>query len=174
MKSGGASPSDPEYTEQDDPVERLRAFLERSESDAELVYPPADASTVTAAAEALGVDRAQIVKSLLFQTRQSDLVLVVASGGSRVSRRRLAEVAGLSHLKLASPETVMATSGYAVGGMPPVGHTRPLTVIVDQAVLDEPVVFGGGGRSDLLLRIRPAEIIRLTGATVADVADAES
>ena len=58
--------------------------------------------------------------------------------------------------------------------MPPVGHLTTLNVIVDPAVLVEPVVFGGGGQSDLLLRIRPAEIVRLTGATVADVTDPES
>ena len=55
--------------------------------------------------------------------------------------------------------------------MPPVGHRPDLSVIVDCRVLDEPVVFGGGGRSDLLLRIRPDEIVRLTNACVADVAD---
>ncbi len=152
----------------------MRSFLERSGSDAQIIQPPADAATVNAAADALGVHPSQIVKSLLFQTRRGDLVLVVAAGGSRVNRQRLAEVAGLSHLKLASPETVLSATGFAVGGMPPVGHARPLNVMVDQAVLMEPVVFGGGGRSDLLLRIRPEEIIRLTSATVADLADAET
>ncbi len=157
-----------------DPVERLRTYLVDAGSEAEIVEPPADASTVAAAAQALGVLPSQIVKSLLFQSRRGDVVLVVAGGGHRVNRHRLAEVAGLGHLKLASPATVLESTGFAVGGMPPVGHSSSLQVIVDQSVLDETVVFGGGGRSDLLIRIDPDEIVRLTGATVADVADPES
>ncbi len=156
------------------PEERLRTFLTHSGSDAEIISPPADAATVSAAAQALGVREAQIVKSLLFQSRSGDVVLAVVKGGYRVDRRRLAEVAGLGHLKLASPETVLNVAGFAVGGMPPVGHKLPLNVIVDEAVLEESVVYGGGGRSDLLMRIRPNEIARLTNAVVADVADPES
>lgn len=157
-----------------DPLDRLRRYLDTVRSDAEIVTPPADASTVTAAAEALGVHPSQIVKSLLFQNRRGDVVLAVASGGFRVDRRRLADLIGAGHLKLAAPATVLAVSGYAVGGMPPVGHATPLNVVVDCAVLSQSIVFGGGGRSDLLLRIRPDEIVRLTGATVASVADPEN
>ncbi len=157
-----------------EPVNRLRAYLVDAGSDAEIVKPPADASTVPAAARALGVHPSQIVKSLLFQSRRGEVVLVVAGGGHRVNRQRLADVAGLGHLKLASPATVLEATGFAVGGMPPVGHSSSLQVIVDQSVLDETVVFGGGGRSDLLMRIQPDEIVRLTGATVADVADLDS
>ncbi len=156
------------------PVERLRQFLAAGGSEAEIIKPPADAATVAAAADALGVHPSQIVKSLLFQNRQGDVILVVASGGYRVNRHRLAEITGMGHLKLASPATVAEITGFAVGGMPPVGHLTTLNVIVDPAVLVEPVVFGGGGQSDLLLRIRPDEIVRLTGATVADVTDPES
>jgi prolyl-tRNA editing enzyme YbaK/EbsC (Cys-tRNA(Pro) deacylase) len=155
----------------DDPVERLRTYLDRAGSDAEVVTPPADAPTVEAAAAAMGVRRSQIVKSLLFESRQGDVILVVASGESRVNRQRLADIAGLGHLKLASPERVLQDTGYAVGGMPPVGHDSALAVVVDRAVLEEPVVFGGGGRSDLLLRIRPEEIVRLSSASVAPVCD---
>lgn len=153
--------------------QRLRSFLEDSASDAEIIKPAADAPTVSAAAQALGVREAQIVKSLLFQSRAGDVVLAVVKGGCRVDRHRLAEVAGLGHLKLASPDTVLSIAGFAVGGMPPVGHANPLHVIVDAAVLDEPEVYGGGGRSDLLMRIRPDEIVRLTSAHVADVAESE-
>jgi prolyl-tRNA editing enzyme YbaK/EbsC (Cys-tRNA(Pro) deacylase) len=170
---GGQTPSPPVDVQADDPAERLRRFIDGSGSDAKIVAPEGDAPTVAAAARALGVHQSQIVKSLLFETRQGDVVLVVAAGGFRVNRQRLAEFAGLGHLKLASPDTVLSAAGFAVGGMPPVGHVQRLKVIVDQAVLREPVVYGGGGRSDLLLRIRPDEIIRLTNGAVADLCDPE-
>lgn len=170
-RTGEREPTKVETAASDDPVDRLRSYLERSGSDAEVVVPPADAPTVDAAAAAMGVRRSQIVKSLLFESRQGDVILVVAGGESRVNRQVLADVAGFGHLKLASPERVLQVTGYAVGGMPPVGHESDLVVVVDRAVLEEPLVFGGGGRSDLLLQIRPDEIVRLTGASVASVCD---
>ncbi len=156
-----------------DPVDRLRAFIQSSGIDAELIKSPADAATVPAAAAALGVHVTQIVKSLLFESRRGESVLVVASGTERVDRHRVAEVTGLGHLKLASPDHVLAVTGYAVGGMPPIGHESRLAVIVDEVVLQEPIVYGGGGQSDYLLRIRPDDIVRLTSATVANVARSE-
>jgi Cys-tRNA(Pro) deacylase len=162
-----------EVASERDSSDRLREFLVRAGSDADVIAPPADAPTVAEAARALGVHQSQIVKSLLFQSRQGDVVLVVACGGYRVNRQKLAELAGLGHLKLAPPDTVLARTGFAVGGTPPVGHVTSVPVIVDQAVLNEPFVYGGGGRSDLLLRISPDEIVRLTGAVIADVADSE-
>ena len=157
-----------------DPSERLKTFLSTRASDAEIISPPSDAATVSAAARALGVSEAQIVKSLLFQSRSGEVVLSVVKGGYRVDRRRLADLTGLGHLKLASPDTVLEIAGFAVGGMPPVGHATPLNVVVDDAVLEETIVYGGGGRSDLLLRVRPDEIVRMAGAVVANIADPET
>lgn len=156
-----------------DPVNRLRAFLAANGSDAEIVEPSADTATVAAAAAALGVGTSQIIKSLLFRTRERDSLLVIALGGYRVNRERLSQASHLGRLKLASADEVASLTGFVVGGMPPVGHSSDLNVIVDQEVLRQPIVFGGGGRSDLLLQIRPEEIVRLANATVASVCDPE-
>ncbi len=149
----------------------LAAYLREWRVDAELLAPGADTSTVPAAAAALGVPERQIVKSLLFEGKGGALVLVIARGTARVDRQKLSAVTGLRQPRLASPEVVRRATGFLPGGMPPVGHASPLRVVLDRRVLDEPVVFGGGGRSDTMLRIRPQDIARLTRATVADVAD---
>ncbi|HVX29545.1 MAG TPA: YbaK/EbsC family protein, partial [Nitrolancea sp.] len=113
-----------------------------------------------------------IVKSLLFTSPGGGYLLVVANGQARIDRQRLAEIAGLPKLKLASPPAVLAVTGCEVGGMPPVGHDRSLPVIVDPAVLAEPVVYGGGGRIDAILRILPEDIVRLNHARLAEVVEA--
>ena len=65
-------------------------------------------------------------------------------------------------------------TGYPVGGVAPVGHAEPVPVVIDQAVMRLPVAYGGGGADEVLLEIEPFAILRLTGATVADIADPAS
>jgi len=156
---------------EDDPAERLAAFVANANIDAAVLYPDGPTATVAEAAATLDVPSTRIVKSLLFASQGGEYLLVVASGEAKIDRQRLAEIAGLPKLKLASPATVLAVTGCAVGGMPPVGHGESLPVIVDRAVLDEPVVYGGGGRIDAILRILPEDIVRLNQAILAEVTE---
>lgn len=149
--------------------EHLERFLRDRGVPGEIVVPGAPTPTVSDAAAALGVPESRIVKSLLFQGSDDEAVLVIARGDRRIDRRKLAQVSGLRQPKLASPDAVLSVTGYRVGGTPPVGHREPVRVVLDAAVMEEPVVYGGGGRDDTMLRISPADIQRLTGAVVADV-----
>lgn len=148
---------------------RLEQLIESGELDARLIEPGVPTPTVPDAAAALGVEPDQIIKSLLFAARDGRVVLAIVTGASRVDRARLAAVAGLERVKMAAAEVVLTKTGYPAGGTPPVGHTMPLTVVVDSRVTQLSVVYGGGGRVDSLLQIRPAEILRVTDATVADI-----
>jgi uncharacterized protein len=149
----------------------LADAIAAGELDAELLYPSAPTPTVPAAAAALGVAEDQILKTLVFVARDGSVVLAIASGTSRVSRRRLSEVTGLSGLQLAAPNVVLERTGYKAGGVPPVCHRSRLTTVVDRRVAEAAVLFGGGGSDRAMLRIQPAEIIRVTGATVADIVE---
>jgi prolyl-tRNA editing enzyme YbaK/EbsC (Cys-tRNA(Pro) deacylase) len=82
---------------------------------------------------------------------------------------RVERLTGIIGLKLATPDVVSAKTGYPAGGTPPVGHRERFPVVVDRQVADQPCGYAGGGRADLLVKIRSADIIRLTGAQVADV-----
>jgi prolyl-tRNA editing enzyme YbaK/EbsC (Cys-tRNA(Pro) deacylase) len=156
-----------EATPLSSPLERLIAD---GAIDAEIIAPGVPTPTVPDAAQALGVEEQQIIKSLLFAAKDGSVVLAVLSGGSRVDRKRLREVTGLRGLEFAAPEVVLERTGYPAGGTPPVGHLNPIDVIVDSGVTEMPIVFGGGGRVDTLLRITPAEIVRVTNARVASIA----
>jgi Cys-tRNA(Pro) deacylase len=154
--------------------ERIAAYLQRSESSAELVRCDTSVPTVEQAADALGVPRSAIVKSIVFEhKRDPDRVcLAIVPGDARVSRSKVAAALELQQIRLASASTVERATGYAAGGVPPVGHRTRLPVVVDRRVLDLPVVFGGGGDKEHMLRITPADILRLTSAVVADVTEA--
>jgi len=148
---------------------RLAAYLAASGVDFEFVAPGVPMPTVPAAAAAIGVPESAILKTLLFQTNDGTCVAAVASGVTRLDRGKLAAVVGVPRLKLASPETVLQATGFPAGGVAPVGHRTTFPVVVDAAVLDLTEAWGGGGDEALLLRIAPADIVRLTSAVVADL-----
>ncbi len=141
----------------------LATYIRESGIAAEIVPMTVETPTVPAAAAALGVTAAQIIKSLLFIVRDTPL-LVIASGDAIVDRRVLAERHGVGRkqVKLADAATVLALTGYPVGGVPPFGHRQPVPVLLDRAIRGWDVIYGGGGDDRTLLRVTPDELARVT------------
>lgn len=152
--------------------EALVAYLRERGVDAELLSPGVPMPTVPLAAAAIGVTEDQIIKSLLFRDSQGELVLAIASGTAKIDRALLAAATGLDRPRLADPATVLAATGFPAGGVSPVAHATPVRVVIDRRAAALDVVFGGGGSEDVLLRISPQDIIRITRAEVVDIASA--
>lgn len=149
--------------------ERLIAFLRKQAIAAELIEPGVPMPTVPLAAAAIGVEEAQIIKSLLFRDVTGGCVLAIASGTARIDRQLLSNASGLVKLRLADPETVRAVTGFPAGGVSPVGHATAVPVVIDRRATELETVYGGGGTEDVLLQIRTSDIIRITNATIADI-----
>ena len=147
----------------------LAAWLRANGLDAEIAAPGVPMPTVDAAAAAMGCPPDHIFKSILFQAKDGRCVMAVACGKWRVDGPKLAEVAGTTRLRLAAPEVVLAVTGYPAGGTPPIGHRERFPVVVDTRVAAQAWGWAGGGREELLVRLAAADIVRLTGATVADI-----
>ena len=135
-----------------------------------------DESTHTAveAATALGVELAQIVKSLVFvvpgETGPEPLICLVA-GHNRVDLARLAAVTGASDLRRASAREAHDLTGFAIGGIPPIGHLRPVRVIMDPDLGRYTVVWAAAGLSTAVFGVPPATLRILSNATVAPIAE---
>lgn len=142
----------------------LAAFIAAEGITATILPVTADTPTVSEAAAALGISEGQIIKTLLFVVKDAPVV-VIASGDTLVDRRPIAARFGVGkkQVKLADAETVLAMIGYAVGGVPPFGHTVRCTVLLDEKMRRWDVVYGGGGDDRTLLAVAPAEIQRVTG-----------
>ena len=147
----------------------LADYIKAQKIDAEIVAPGAEMPTVDAAAATLGVPPERIFKSILFQTKDGRCAMAIACGRARVDARKLEAVTGLGRLKLASPDVALAVTGYPAGGTPPVGHRERFPVVVDTRVAAQAWGWAGGGRKELMVRIASADIVRLTGAVLADV-----
>jgi prolyl-tRNA editing enzyme YbaK/EbsC (Cys-tRNA(Pro) deacylase) len=130
-----------------------------------------EASTRTSdeAAAAVGCTVAEIAKSLIFRTADGRPVLVIASGANRVDENKVRALLG-HKIARADADFVRATTGYAIGGVPPVGHTRTPLVLIDADLQRFAAVWAAGGTPNAVFRITPTDLVRLTEGRVADVA----
>ena len=113
---------------------------------------------------------AQIAKSLIF-TANGNPVLVIASGANRVDERKLETLTG-GKIRKADPETVRQATGFSIGGVPPLGHASPLPTFVDRDLLRHELIYPAGGVPECVFPISPDELVKATGAAVADLREA--
>jgi Cys-tRNA(Pro) deacylase len=148
----------------------LQKFIDQNQISAEILPMEEDTPTVPDAAQALGVEENQIIKSLVFLV-DGQPTLVIANGTHKVDNRLVARHYGVGRkrAKMARPEQALEVTGYVVGAMPPFGHRTPLRTIVDPGVVAHQEIFGGGGEIDAMLRMRPEELLRVTRAEVVSV-----
>lgn len=131
-----------------------------------------DASTRTAAdaAAAIGCSVAEIAKSLVFRAEPSGrAVLAIASGVNRVDERKLAALAGECIVR-ADADFVREKTGFAIGGVPPLGHAAPLSTFIDEALDAFETIWAAAGTPNAVFRVTPADLLRLTGGTKASFA----
>lgn len=134
-----------------------------------VVELPQSTRTSAEAAAAVGVDVAQIVKSLIFRAPQSNrAVLVLASGANRVNEKAVAALLG-EPLGKADADFVRAQTGFVIGGVSPVGHPAPLPTFIDEDLLTFDVLWAAAGTPNAVFRLTPAELVSLTGGTVAAI-----
>ena len=131
-----------------------------------------EATTRTAAdaAAAIGCTVGQIAKSLIFRTADSRRpVLVVASGVNRVDETKVAEAVG-EGIARADAEFVREATGFAIGGVPPVGHKTPPAVLIDESLMAFPEIWAAAGTPNAVFRLTPSDLVALTGGRVAAIA----
>ncbi|HET9090918.1 MAG TPA: YbaK/EbsC family protein [Acidimicrobiales bacterium] len=132
---------------------------------------PASTRTAAEAADALGCEVAAIVKSLVFRAPGRDEpVLVLAPGDRRVDEERLAEVAG-GRLERADPRFVKERTGFAIGGVPPLGHRVTCTTFLDERLLAHEVVWAAAGTPRSVFPVDPRILAEVTSARIVAVAD---
>ncbi len=125
--------------------------------------------TAQEAADAVGCKVGQIAKSLVFRGKNSDEpLLVIASGANRVNEKRLGEYAGEAVVK-PDAEYVLAKTGYAIGGIPPVGHLQELKCLIDEDILGYEEIWAAAGTPNAVFRLTPAQLLTITGGQVVSV-----
>lgn len=150
------------------PIDRVRETLRVLGVAVDVQEFPEGTRTAAQAAAAVRTSVAQIVKSLVFLADGRPL-LVLASGANRVDLVKLAQAAGVHAVQRADADTVRRTTGFAIGGVPPVGHDTPLSVVIDRDLLAHDLVFAAAGTPHAVFAIDPRQLAAITRAVQADI-----
>jgi prolyl-tRNA editing enzyme YbaK/EbsC (Cys-tRNA(Pro) deacylase) len=154
---------------------RLLDAASRKGVDIEIVTFSESTHTAEEAARAVGAQVGQIVKSLVFVGRGEAgtpaPALALVSGANRVDVGRLGAVLGEPELRRASAREVQELTGFSIGGVPPIGHERPVRVVMDRDLGRFPTVWAAAGTSTSVFAVSPATLRSLANATVAPIAE---
>lgn len=136
----------------------------------ELQITQLDASTRTAqqAADAIGTELGSIVKSLVFLADEQPIIVLVA-GDRHVDPGSLKALSGARQIAMANADQVRQATGYAIGGVPPIGHKTPLPVWIDRSLSRFETVYAAAGGPRAVFPIAYSKLVDLTGGTVADL-----
>lgn len=125
--------------------------------------------TAQEAAARVGVNVGQIVKSLIFRGAHSRKpILVLTSGANRVNEQKLASYVGEEVVR-AEAEFVRTVSGFAIGGVPPIGHAQPMETYIDRDLLQYEKLWAAAGTPNAMFELTPADLQVLTGGKLVDV-----
>lgn len=147
--------------------DRVRAALEALSLDCEVLTLPGSTRTAEEAAEAVGCTVGEIAKSLVFRAGDRAVVAVL-SGGDRLDPVRLSEAVG-EEVGRADAKFVRHAVGYAIGGVPPLGHAGPVALFMDRGLFRFARVWAAAGSPFSVFAIEPARLRDAGGATVADL-----
>lgn len=135
----------------------------------EVTEYPDGTKTAQDAADAVGASVATIVKSLVVVVDDVPTMALVA-GNNRLDEAKLLIASAGSLVGRADADRVRAATSFPIGGVPPFGHAEPLTTFIDQDLLHHPSVWAAAGTPRHVFPIVPADLVRLSGGTVADLA----
>ena len=149
---------------------RVDALLRDAGFPSEIRTFEAATRTAGQAADALGVPLGAIVKSLCF-IADGTPVMVLVSGANRGDVAKIQQVLGASAVERASADDVRAATGFTIGGVPPVGHTRSMRILIDRDLRQYDVLWAAAGTPNSVFRTTPADLERMTGGEIAAVAE---
>jgi prolyl-tRNA editing enzyme YbaK/EbsC (Cys-tRNA(Pro) deacylase) len=125
--------------------------------------------TAQEAADRVGCRLGQIVKSLIFRGQASNKgILVLTSGSNRVDENKISQYAG-EPIGRADPEFVRTITGFAIGGVPPVGHIQPLETFIDEDLLQYADVWAAAGTPNAVFQLPSSDLVKITSGKITRV-----
>ncbi|MFX0202243.1 MAG: YbaK/EbsC family protein [Candidatus Hodarchaeota archaeon] len=135
----------------------------------EVIELPQTTRTAAEAAQAIGCKVEQIAKSLVFEGTQTNRpVLIIVSGPNRVNERKLNELIS-EPVKIAGADFVREKTGFAIGGVPPLGHREPLETFIDEDLLQHEEIWAAAGNPNAVVKLNSDDLKKMTGGRVVSI-----
>jgi len=152
-------------------TERVQDFISTRGFSFEVRELPSSTRTAREAADSIGCTVGQIAKSLVFREKQTDRpILVIASGSNRVDVNKIQNATGLKLAK-AEAKFVKERVGFAIGGVPPVGHIKPLATLLDKDLQKYETIWAAAGTPFAVFQLSPADLELLTHGQWIELAE---
>tara|TARA_B100000614_G_C14475969_1_gene464594 strand:- start:100 stop:582 length:483 start_codon:yes stop_codon:yes gene_type:complete len=149
---------------------QVQQFLQEKGFSFEVKELSSSTRTAKEAADSIGCTVSQIAKSLIFKDKATDTpVLVIASGTNRVDLKKIKAATGII-LGSAEADFVRHHTGFAIGGIPPVGHASPIKTFIDKDLKSHDRIWAAAGTPFAVFPLTPADLDPLTGGTWLDLA----
>jgi len=150
-------------------AQKVQNVLKRLGFTLQVVELPDSTRTAVEAAQAVGCQVGQIVKSLVFKAKRSERpILVIASGSNRVNEKVIEALIG-EPLGKADADYVRQRTGFVIGGVPPVGHDEPLQTFIDQDLLGYAEIWAAAGTPHAVFRLTPEDLLRMASGVVVKI-----
>jgi prolyl-tRNA editing enzyme YbaK/EbsC (Cys-tRNA(Pro) deacylase) len=150
-------------------AQKIQNILRVLGSDYKVIEFTKSTRTAQEAADRVGCQLGQIVKSLIFKGRSSNKgLLVLTSGLNRVDENKISQYAGES-IGRAEPEFVRTVTGFAIGGVPPVGHIQPLETYIDEDLLQYTDVWAAAGTPNAVFQLPSSDLVKITNGKIVRV-----
>ena len=150
-------------------AQKVQQALAKLGFSLEVVELPCSTRTAVEAAQAVGCEVGQIVKSLIFRgLRSQQPIMVAASGSNRVKEKRIASLID-EPLGKADADFVRQHTGFVIGGVPPVGHAQPLQTFIDEDLMQYSEIWAAAGTPHAVFRLTPADLVKMTGGRVVRI-----
>jgi Cys-tRNA(Pro) deacylase len=148
----------------------VRLLREKGIAFTEHPYRYEEKGGTRVSARELGVDEHAVVKTLVMEDDTRAPLVVLMHGDREVSTKALARQLGKKSIEICKPEVANRHSGYVVGGTSPFGTRKAMPVYVERTILELPRIYINGGSRGFLVGIAPADVVKVLGANLVDVA----
>ena len=150
-------------------AQRVQDLLLARGYSCEVIEHAESTRTSQEAADRAGCTLGQITKSMIFKGKTTQKpILVLTSGANRVDEERISRYAGES-ITRADPDFVRAVTGFAIGGVPPIGHAQPMETYLDEDLMNYDTIWAAAGTPNAIFELTPSQLRSMTGGTVAQV-----
>jgi Cys-tRNA(Pro) deacylase len=149
-------------------TDRVQEYLKQHGVGSQVVELDKSTRTAQMAAEAIGTELGSIVKSLIFMA-DDEVILALVAGDKRADLAKLGQVLGSQELRIATADEVRDKTGFAIGGVPPVGHRNSLRTIIDQSLGRFETVYAAAGSPRAIFPIQYAKLLELTQGEATDI-----